>query len=251
MVHLKYVDPFEEKMMNSISCFSEERSFYDCINRRFLQEQAFQNLEYSFHTYFLTGDSNEWIGYVLFFNSDLIEGYSQLVYQETLVLLQYFQEEFGNEENYHLFEKLKKLIMIEKQSTRLNPLMEDIISALSSLEVSDTSVQLEMLSNYHKKLQDYLNEFPDYYYLDIVISLPLEEENYLKRENEGSDLNVDLLAERKYYGFIQEVLSKVEKVIEQNFKDTPILIKQKSDKIIFANRENVPDGIPVIKKILK
>ena len=77
------------------------------------------------------------------------------------------------------------------------------------------------------------------------------EENYLKRENEGSDLNVDLLAERKYYGFIQEVLSKVEKVIEQNFKDTPILIKQKSDKIIFANRENVPDGIPVIQKILK
>lgn len=238
-------------MMNSISCFSEERSFYDCINRKFLQDQAFQNLEYSFHTYFLTGDSNEWIGYVLLFNSDLIEGYSQLVYQETLILLQQFQKEFGNEANYHLFEKLKKLITIEKQSTRMNPLIEDIISTLNDLAVSNTSVKLEMLSNYHKKLQDYLNEFPDYYYLDIVISLPLEEEIYLKRENQGSDLSVDLLAERKYYGFIQEVLSKVEKVIEQNFKDTPILIKQESDKIIFTNRENVPDGIPVIKKILE
>lgn len=251
MVHLKYVDPFEGKMMNSISCFSEERSFYDCINRKFLDDQVFQNLEYSFHTYFLTGDSNEWIGYVLFSNSDLVEGYSQFVYQETFMLLQHFQNEFENEKNQVLFEKLRKLINAEEQSNRMNPLVEDIISVLSNLEVSDTSTKLEMISDYNKKLQDYLSEFPDYYYLDIVIALPSEEEIYLKRENKDSHLSVNLLAERKYYGFIQEVLAKVEKEIQQHFPDTPILIKQEDDQVIFINRENVPDVIPVIKKILK
>lgn len=247
MVHLKYVNPFEEEMAYSISCFSEERSFYDCINRRFLDEYPFQNLEYSFHTYLLTGDMDEWIGYVLFSNPDLVTSYFEFACHESLELLGNFRNIFMNKSNYLLFERLERLLTVERKSTHISIILEEFIISLNSLEVFDVSIKEKMLSSYHEKLLEYLKNFPDYYYLDIVISLPLAEQFNLKKENPELDLSVNLLAEKKYYGFIQEVLSKVEEEIQTNFFSIPILIRQDSHKILSINMEKVPDIIPMIR----
>lgn len=247
MVHLKKIDPFEGEIAYSISCFSDERSFYDCINRRFLEEQPFQNLEYSFHTYLLTGDEDEWIGYVLFSNSDLVTSYFDFAYRESLELLNNFREVFINESNHFLFEKLENLLTIEKESTRISLILEEFLMSLNDLEVSNVFLKEKMISSYQERLLEYLKKFPDYYYLDAVISLPLGEQFNLIRENPNSGLSINLLGEKKYYGFIQEVLSKIEEEIQKQFSDIPILIKQDSNKIIFTNMEKVPDNIPIVR----
>lgn len=247
MVHLKKINPFEGEVAYSISCFSDERSFYDCINRKFLEENAFQNLEYSFHTYLLTGDEDEWIGYVLFSNSDLVTSYFDFSYHESLNLLNDFRNTFMNTSNYSLFEKLEMLLTVEKHSTHISIILNEFITSLNSLEVFDVSIKEKMISSYQERLLEYLKRFPDYYYLDIVISLPLEEPFHLKKENPESSLNINLLGEKKYYGFIQEVLFRVEEEIQMNFSDIPILIRQDSHKIIFTNMEEVPENIPIVK----
>lgn len=251
MVHLKRVDPFEENMMKSISYFSYQRSFYDCINRKFLEEEAFQNLEYTFHTYLLTGDSNEWIGYILFSNPDLVKSYFEYAYYETIILLDTFQKEFENDNNQNIFKKLRNLTTKLKKTIRISVIIDEVVAALTDLEVLNSNTKAEILSNYHQKLENYFNSFPNYYYLDVVISLPLEEEFILKKENINSILSTNSLAERKYYGFIQEVLSKVDDEIQKSFPSIPILIKGYNNKIVFTNTEEIPSNIPVIKKTLK
>lgn len=248
MVHLKFIDPFEEKMAYSISCFSEERTFYDCIQRKFLVDQPFEHLEYAFYTYLLTGDSDEWIGYVQFFNPTLITAYYHFAYQETLALLNKFCTYFKTKNNYLLFDKLKRLLIVEKDSTHISILLEKTITELKNLIVIDCDKKEKMFSTYYHRLNNFLENFPKYYYLDVVISLPLEEQFSLEKENKETRLSCDLLAERKYYGFIQEVLSIVEKEIEKNFNNTTILVK-KDDEIISVNTKTILDNTSLVKKI--
>lgn len=249
MVHLKYVDPTEEKMAYSISCFSEEKSFYDCLNREFLIEEPFYNLEYSFYTYLLTGDTDDWIGYVLLSNPDLVNSYFDFSCKEAMHLLIDFKNKFKNQKNYLLFEKLERLLTIEKNSTHVSLILEEVIESLNNLNVIDTNFKKKRLEIYQNNLQSFLNDFPKYFYLDVVISLPKEEEIYLMKENKN--MNINLLAERKYYGFIQEVLSKVEREIEHNFKDTPILVMHNQNLILPINREITLQDVPIMKRLIK
>lgn len=292
MICLKYVDnPFDDQMMNSISCFSEEKSFYDCVNRRFLDEQAFQHLEHSFYTYFLTGDCGEWIGYVLLSNENRVNGYYRFAFQKTLDLLKDFRNKFGNSvnakaldyleklinknsgspgicvfleeaiislkkmvilENLNSFysvmgglidnetlEKLKDFMLSNYNISDISVIVEELFSKLNQLKVSSVQIIDQMISDYYLQLQQYLVQFPNYLYLDVVIALPKEEKISIQKENRGSNLNVNQLAELKYYGFIAETFAKVEEEIQQNFNNIPIFLGEENKNVFLVNAETL------------
>lgn len=303
MVHLKYVDnPFDEKVMYSISKFYDERSFYDCINRRFLNDQAFQHLEHTFYMYFLTGDCGEWIGYVLLSNENRIHGYyhfvklkllnlindikrisdnldckrefdkleklwsqtdhlsnSELLLEETIFSLKKIcvlnclhsiHSEIRGWDKQEL-ESLKDLIMQDGFSNDEKNILEKVLSRFRQLEIPQIQLIDTMFSNYYKQIQEYLLSFPNYFYLDIVIALPKQEESILIAENQESSLGTDLLAERKYYGFIREAISVVEAEISENFRDAVILLKEKNRNYFLVNENSCFSVSSVPKSIQK
>lgn len=282
MVHLKYIDnPFNEKIMMIISNFYEEKSFYDCINRKFLDDEAFKNLEYTFSFYFLTGDSNDNIGYVLFYNKDLVDSYLDFACEETLSLLEKFkfiftdisnQDEFkdleriisqnNTDDNYRLIVEniniyLKKFSILKfinyikfELDDQINrdevSILEDFISKSYDLydcgiifdklfslfnnsNISCFQSIYDMFLDYWKKLGDYLENLPKYFYLNVVIALPIEDEIRFYSDSMNSNLNINQLAELKYYGFIREALMRVEDEINQKFSDIPIFLENGSD----------------------
>lgn len=235
MVHLKYIDnPFDAKTMYSISCFSEEKSFYDCVNRRFLNDQSFQHLEHSFYTYFLTGDCGEWIGYVLLSNENRVNGYYHFACQKILDLLSAFKNKFDDSINEQELERLKRLINENSNSSSISTFLEEVILSLkkmaildslnsycfevdnqiskeeleklkvfmsSNRNVNDIKMMIEevfvklnqlgvvpiqvinkMIADYYIQLQQYLLQFPEYLYLDVVIALPMGEEINIKKK---------------------------------------------------------------------
>lgn len=301
MVGLKYIDnPFDEKMVNSISCFCEEKSFYDCVNRRFLNDQAFQHLEHSFYTYFLTGDGDEWIGYVLLSNENRVNSYCSFACEKILNLINDFRNKFGDSVNENELERLERLINENSSNSNINAILEEVIFSLKRLSVlnffdsfkfklddqknkkefeileklianniysNDMVIVLEemfslikldipyfelldnMFLNYHNQLQDYLCKFPDYFYLDVVIALPDGEKINIKKENGDSKLDVNLLAESKYYRFIQEAFAKVEEEIELNFKDVPILLRKDNKNVFLVNPQSITSNDEIVKKL--
>ena len=49
MVHLTYVEnPFDKDFLTSLSKYAYEKSFYDCINKRFVDEEAFKKSKIEF-----------------------------------------------------------------------------------------------------------------------------------------------------------------------------------------------------------
>ena len=302
MVHLKYVDNlFDEKMMYSISKFHDERSFYDCISREFLNDQAFQHLEHTFYMYFLTGDAGEWIGYVLFSNENLIQGYyhfaklklldlinnmrtllnhsdyekefdrleelcspnnalsnSALVLEETIFSLKKIcvlnglhniQSEISGWNKQEL-ESFQTLIMQDSFPNDSENILEKILARFKQLDLPQIRLIDSMFSNYYEQIQEYLLYAPNYFYLDIVLALPKHEESILTVENQGSSLSTDLLAERKYYGFIREAISVVEEEINKNFRDAAILLKEK-DKDYFLVNSNSYFGVSSVPKAVQ
>lgn len=250
MVHLKYIDnPFDEKMMNSISCFSEERSFYDCVNRRFLNDQAFQHFEHSFYTYFLTGDSGEWIGYVLFSNENMVNGYHHFACEKMLDLLNDFRNKCDDFNDKKELDRLESLINENTNSHIIGIILEEVTSSLKQLKNYPTELVDNMIMDYNVQLQQYLLDFPEYFYLDVVIALPVDEELNIKKEFDDSDFSVNMLAEFKYYGFIREAFTSVEEEIKQNFRSIPILLREENKNIFLVNSECLSDDKKVVKQL--
>lgn len=303
MVHLKCIDnPFTEKVMMNISKFCDERSFYDCINRRFLNDQAFQHLEHTFYMYALTGDCEEWIGYVLLSNENRVNGYFRTAYENTLLLLENYKTQFKNANNQEKLGDLEKLIIQNDKSDNFREIVEEVTSSLKKLSVleflnnmksklnsqrnqaeltrleyfidksydsREWSAVLEkllsllnqsnipyfqtmydMFSNYWEQLQQYLDSYPSYFYLDVVIALPKEEQITIQKENAHLRLSADLLAESKYYGFIQEALATVEEEIKQRFHNVPILLSKENQNVFFVNIDSLSnDGEQIVKQI--
>lgn len=251
VVNLKYIEnPFEQNMMHSISCFCEERSFFDCIQHKFLDAEAFQHLEHTFHMYFLIGDSQEWIGYVLFSNEDLINDYYQFICQKTLNLLDIYKTDFIGIINREELERLKTLILKNDHGTNIGWLLEEISMSFEKMDIMNNTKASTMFEKYQKELQNYLVQFPKYFYLDIVISLSKEEASDFEKESYEKKVDIGQLVESKYYGFIQETFNKVEKEVENHFKDVPILIKRNDKNTLLANDEMLSeDKRKLIKKL--
>lgn len=229
MVNLKYVDnPFDEEMMNSISCFSEERCFYDCINRQFLDE-PFEHLEHSFYTYLLTGDKGEWIGYVLFSNENRVNGYFNFACDRMIDLLNYFKIVLGNSFD---FEHLEKLIEENRDTHCISMILEETLSKLKQI----SGVSEELLDSYNEDLQKYLFEFPEYFYLDVVITLPVDEIVQLKKDFNS---NINILIEQKHPDFISESIKKAQELIKENFKDIPIFLRKDNQTTFLINGQSL------------
>lgn len=238
MIHLKYIDnPFKEEVFHSISCFSLEKSFYDCINRRFLKDESFENLGNTFYMYMLTGQFDEWIGYVLFSNADRINSYKDYAYQNYLQLFNALPLQYLTSSKCHEFVKEQKEFIKDFSLSELDNMTKNIMNTFSIPTVS------KKIESYYLDLQSYLESFPDYFYLDVVIALPKEEEANLKREFSSNGYNINLLVENKYYGFIQETLKLVEDKIEESFIDIPIFLRKDDKSTILVNRN--------LKKTLK
>ncbi len=246
MVHLEYVEnPFTEKMMMKISDFNEQKSFYDCIRRKFLEDQSFQNLEYTFHMYLLVGDSNDWIGYVLFSNQDKVSKYYEYSYQQTILLLDSIRSIF--DANLHqklqfLYESLRE----SKNTLYRGYTLQEIVNSLKQLSfsTSDFSSIDNLVHIYEQNLMEYLYQLPNYFYLDVVIALPEEETLILQRKNQNSSIDNNLLVEEKYYGFIRESLSLVSNEIKKEFHNIPIILKSSDSDFCLNN----PDDKQLIKK---
>lgn len=231
MIHLKYIDnPFKEEVFHSISCFSLEKSFYDCINRRFLKDESFENLENTFYMYMLTGQFDEWIGYVLFSNADRINSYKDYAYQNYLQLFNTLPLQYLTSSKCHEFVKAQKEFIKDFSLPELDNMTKNIMNTFSIPTVS------KKIESYYLDLQSYLKSFPDYFYLDVAIALPKEEEANLKREFSSNGYNINLLVENKYYGFIQETLKLVEDKIEESFIDIPIFLRKDDKSTILVNR---------------
>ena len=216
MVHLTYVqNPFSESIFASISEYAYEHDFYDCINKRFIDE-PFKNLEYTFHMYMLTGDNSEWIGYVLFSNELLV---SSLRYHAYMVIKSIVESLELNE-----FSKNQISDMIEESKGRAS-IFDTITRTFDILTKHYTLEEVEALrKKYFEVLSKTEEYFAPFYYLDIVIALPIDEKKVIREENTNAD--VDSYIERKYYGFIQETLSLVEKELDKNFKANHIILNR-------------------------
>ena len=223
MVHLTYIDnPFQEDIFNSISFFSYEKDFYDCINRKFL-DIGFEHLENTFYTYLLTGDSGEWIGYVLFSNEHRVHGLYRSAYNKILEILD--NNYIGDIDINIIKDRLKTCL----SSSSFLKQVDEVLVKLSNY------IDTDIIEEYYNSLQEFLVCYPDYFYLDVVIGLPLDEKNKLLAENPNSLLNPNLLVEAKYYGFIQEVLSQVDGLIKSDFNNIPVFLREDDYNVFLIN----------------
>lgn len=240
MVHLTYIDnPFEKDTFSSISDYAFEQSFYDCINKKFLDD-SFKNLEYAFHTYMLTGDHNEWIGYVMFSNEYFLTGLRYHAYNIIKNMIN----------NLNLDAKTidKLLNMLEESKDKavvfstINSIFE-ILTKYFSMDFVD-----ELKCKYYASLNDVNDYYVNFYVLDVVISLPGDEKIRLRNENKESYLDIDSLAERKYYGFIQETLALVEKEISEKFKNIHIILNREGEYAFLIDSSSFIKKKEIIKK---
>jgi hypothetical protein len=178
----------------------------------------------------LTGDSDEWIGYILFSNEDRINSYYQEAYHQTRILLEKYKNKYLNLNNKRELERLTNLILNSNNINDIRLILEKLKSPLTEL---DQAIINSMLIDYNNKMDQFLNQLPEYFYLDVVIALPKDEEINLKYENKNTDINY--LVESKYYGFIGESLSLANELIKDNFMDIPILLRN-NDNFIEVNK---------------
>ena len=214
MVNLKYVEnPFTDDYLYSFECFRNEKLFYNCIDHKPISPSSlFENLGSSFYTYLLTGDNGEWIGYVLFHNADIVNGYINNINIELEKSLLKLKQAITDDKVLKDINLLLKDLYNNKYSdtTSLSPL-EERIELLKNSCTYDKDPIYDYFCDYVSNNFMYLYNFNYYYYLDIVIGLSL------------STRKVDI--ESKYYGFIREVYQKVEELILNKFSNVPIILK--------------------------
>ncbi len=245
MVHLTYVEnPFDKDFFTSLSKYADEKSFYDCVNKRFVDEEAFKNLEYGFRMYMLTGDSNEWIGFVLFSNENRVKGLRYYAYSYFLECLDRLEELIPSD----ITQEIVKLVTDQKNQNVLFNTIDESFENLSSI-INPSIIDLEKKS-YRKKLDDVLNEFADYMYLDTFISLPNDEKIKIRLENETSNLDENQLVEKKYYGFIQETLGLVENLIQNSFNGIHIILKQEGTNIFLVETSSFVEDKELTKVLI-
>ena len=229
MVHLTYVEnPFDKDFLTSLSKYAEEKSFYDCINKKFVDEEAFKNLEYGFHMYMLTGDSNEWIGFVLFSNENKVKGLRYCACKSFFEVLNRLEKYVPINE----LEKIKTYVESIEDQNYLFTIIDECFEYLSKF-VDIELINLER-ENYKEKLNCFLNDFTNYMYLDTFISLPIDEKIKICLENESGKKDADELVEKKYYGFIQETLGLVENLINSSFTGKHIILKPNGKNIFLV-----------------
>ena len=245
MVHLTYVEnPFDKNFFSSLSKYAYEKSFYDCINKRFVDEEAFKNLEYGFRMYMLTGDSNEWIGFVLFSNENRVKSLRYHAYNFFLECL---------DRQKHLIpekvsEEMVKIVTNQKEQNVLFSTIDECFEYLSTI-IGSSIISLEKQA-YNEKLDSLLNDFANYMYLDTFISLPKDEKVRIRLENEKSDLDENELVEKKYYGFIQETLGLVENLIQNSFNGIHIILKQEGTNIFLVETSSFVENHELTKVLI-
>lgn len=235
MVSLKYIEnPFTDDYLFSFECFRNEKKFYDCIGRKVINnDDVFENLGSSFYTYLLIGDNDEWIGYILFHNDDLIKRYIDVVEVELRKLLLGLKWKIRNKKIIEKINILFKELNNRKFSdtVNLNSLKESI-ELLNILCINEDSKNSIYFSEYYSNIFTYLYSFEEYYYLDIVIGLPLN-----VKTNE---------IESKYYGFIREAYHNVEELIKEEFNDIPIVLKNVNSMLYLLN--NCEQKVKLLEK---
>lgn len=235
MIRLKCIDdPFETHFFNSIVCFADEHDFYDCVGREFLPVSAFAHLEHTFNMYLLIGDSNEWIGYVLLYNDDLINGYKNFAFSKLLYLLGDIDNLIFDVKSRKKLSEIRNLLYQNRESPNFLSLLYDSISSLR--DISDSMQADDIITEYYYQLNNYLKMAPKYLYLDVVIALPKDE----KIININKNDNVNLLMENKYYGFISETMALIEAEINRNFSNTPIFL-QNGSEMYAVNCDDLPN----------
>lgn len=232
MVHLTYVEnPFEKNTFEALSNYAYQRIFYDCVNRKFVDE-SFQNLEYTFHMYMLTGDNNEWIGYVLFSNEMLVKGSRYFAYKFVLNLLESINKIYNSGEIFQMIEKLEQ----NKERALIFEIIEDIFKNLTNI-IGESSV-IEIKNRFYIDFDSYLEEQYEFYNLDVVISLPLNERVEMIKSSTDSN-NINILVEQKYYGFIRETLKLVEDLINRDYKGKQIFLRKDNERVFMINSNRV------------
>jgi len=219
VVSLKYVEnPFTDDYLASFYYFQEEKAFYDCLIDEFLlSDEVFRNLDGSFYTYLLTGDSGEWIGYVLLYNHELVNGYLEVVQLELERLLL----------------KLKNIVVNDNIDRLLNDLRNGVFSSTSNLSLLREELSLLKVTlgcdkvntyfdDYDNNVLDYLASFKEHYYLDIVVGLPLG--------TRRDEVKLD------YLDFINEAFKLVDEIIIDKFSNIPIF---KSNKELYTDYQKV------------
>lgn len=247
MVNLKYVDnPFEQNTFNSINYFAEEKSFYDCINRKFLGDSAFQHLEHTFYMYLLTGDNNEWIGYVLFSNENRVEGYNRFAFSQFLHLLEEAALLSNDSIQSDKLTELKNEIFNSGGSSNFVSILNQAIESVR--EINNSSNIDDIIYEYYYQLDKYLEVFPRYLYLDIVIALPKEEETKVKKTSSKNESSLSV--ESKYCGFIRETLDLVASEIKNKFSDIPIFLREDDKNVFVVNPDSLKNN-EVLQKSLE
>lgn len=228
MVNLKYIEnPFTDDYLYSFECFRNEKLFYNCVDRRIVSSNnSFENLGSSFYTYLITGDSGEWIGYVLFHNVDFINGYINNIKLELEKLLLKLKQSITDNKVLKDIDLLLDDLYHNKYSdTTSLSLLEEKIQLLKSSCTNEKNQIYDYFREYEANNFMYLYNFDNYYYLDIIIGLNLD----TKKED----------IELKYYGFIREVYQRVEELILDKFIDIPIVLKSSDSTLCLINHEQL------------
>lgn len=221
MIKLNFIEnPFTDDYLYSFDFFSNEKLFYDCIKRKRISDfDVFENLGSSFYTFMIVGDNNDWLGYVLFYNHDFLEGYLKKYCSELKLLLEKLKTFTFDNTILNIVDDLLKIKSID--TTCLSKLNEKV-DFLKDACVGNDNI-LSLFCDFYNSISNYIKEFKEYYYLDIAIGLPLD-----TKEKQIENL---------YYGFIREVYCEVEKLINDSFKDIPIILSSNNYQFLFNNEK--------------
>ena len=225
MIKLDFIDnPFTDDYLYSFNIFSDEKLFYDCIRRKKISNyDVFENLGSSFYTFMIVGDNNDWLGYVLFYNNDFLQSYLKYYYFELKLLLERIKFfTFDSNILNIVYDFIDDLLKIKSIDTTYLSKFNERIDFLKNACVGNDDI-LSLFCDFSNNISDYIKEFKEYYYLDIAIGLPLD-----TKEKQIENL---------YYGFIREVYCEVEKLINDYFKDIPIILSNNSYQFLFNNEK--------------
>lgn len=245
MVHIeKVMDPFNAFYLTSFSYILEEEEFKDALRYEKDEKsqiirnkplEAFQHYAFSFGTYLIKNENNEWLGYIQLYN-DLFVKQQFLKYKKIAIPKLKKIAEFSKDEEYYQNFSKKDCTSYDMQHS-----FQLIIEHYSQSESTKKEIDA-----FYLKCQKLLEERPEYLFIEFalyeripifpedILFLMKELEILLEKEEQYANCDILLKCVNQDIFFNKQNFKKMSK--EQNtyyfIKERPILgdLTRKLDK---------------------
>ena len=182
--------------------------------------------------YLLTGDKKEWIGYVLFYNDDRVDGYNRFAFTQFLHLLEEVSLLSNDSIQSDKLTELKNEIFTNGYSSNFISILNEAVDSVR--EISNNIDIEDIIAEYYYQLDKYLELFPKYLYLDIVIALPIEEDKVRKYSTKNE---TNLLIELGNATYLKFREGKIEDYELQSICNKFVVL----DSMIYKNKRKIDE----------